>query len=360
MTKIGRNSPCWCGSGRKYKKCHYIRADEIAYSIGRRIAELRSKTAHKECLHPDAGIGQCSKKIIDAHSIQKSGPLKHIVDESNHVYAFGTNANGNAEISKIGWQQASTFKGFCGIHDKEMFSPIEDENYSGERFQSFLAGYRAYALEYFKKVSAVKGLPFMKENLDKGMSHEEQIALQRRLEIMNQGYMKGIDEMKATLDIYINHYNQKNFDAFNEASFYFTGDLSVVSSGAFFPEFTMAGERLQSLAIDTFAENISINTLKTAHGYAIVFSWPRTFTKCTRFAQSLTEIDHELLPSRLIELIFSYIENSYFSKSWIYSLNDEKRLQIEKMARNPIQYSKPVIFTNFQYTNWKIDRVVLN
>ena len=21
-TKIGRNDPCWCGSGRKYKQCH--------------------------------------------------------------------------------------------------------------------------------------------------------------------------------------------------------------------------------------------------------------------------------------------------------------------------------------------------
>lgn len=21
-TKIGRNDPCWCGSGKKYKKCH--------------------------------------------------------------------------------------------------------------------------------------------------------------------------------------------------------------------------------------------------------------------------------------------------------------------------------------------------
>ena len=20
--KIGRNAPCWCGSGKKYKKCH--------------------------------------------------------------------------------------------------------------------------------------------------------------------------------------------------------------------------------------------------------------------------------------------------------------------------------------------------
>jgi len=21
--KIGRNDPCWCGSGKKYKKCHW-------------------------------------------------------------------------------------------------------------------------------------------------------------------------------------------------------------------------------------------------------------------------------------------------------------------------------------------------
>ena len=24
IQKVGRNEPCWCGSGRKYKKCHLI------------------------------------------------------------------------------------------------------------------------------------------------------------------------------------------------------------------------------------------------------------------------------------------------------------------------------------------------
>jgi len=23
--KIGRNDPCFCGSGKKYKKCHYLK-----------------------------------------------------------------------------------------------------------------------------------------------------------------------------------------------------------------------------------------------------------------------------------------------------------------------------------------------
>jgi uncharacterized protein YecA (UPF0149 family) len=26
----GRNEPCWCGSGVKYKKCHYPKDQEIA------------------------------------------------------------------------------------------------------------------------------------------------------------------------------------------------------------------------------------------------------------------------------------------------------------------------------------------
>jgi preprotein translocase subunit SecA len=27
--KVGRNDPCWCGSGKKYKNCH-LRSDEDA------------------------------------------------------------------------------------------------------------------------------------------------------------------------------------------------------------------------------------------------------------------------------------------------------------------------------------------
>lgn len=28
LPKLGRNSPCWCGSGKKYKKCHLARDRE--------------------------------------------------------------------------------------------------------------------------------------------------------------------------------------------------------------------------------------------------------------------------------------------------------------------------------------------
>ncbi|WP_341501357.1 SEC-C domain-containing protein [Gallaecimonas sp. GXIMD4217] len=361
MSKIGRNDPCWCNSGKKYKKCHYLRSDETAHPVGRMLSELRAKTMHKECLHPDAGKGLCSKKIIDAHSIQKSGPLKHIVDSTNHVYTFGINGSGDNELSKIGWQKASTFKGFCGLHDKAMFSPIEDQEFIGSKFQCFLAGYRAYALEYFKKVSVHKGMPFMKENLDRGMSVQEQFELQQRLETMNQGFTKGMDDFKTTLDLYVNHHNKHNYDEFESASIYFSGDLDIVVGGAFTPDFTVDGVRLQSVAPGVkFIENISVNTLTTSTGYVIVFSWPKQFTKCKQFIQSLVKIERQDLPSALVEIIFSYIENTYFSKDWVEGLDKDRRETIEDMARNPIQIGMPIRFTKKKYTNWIVDRVVIN
>ena len=33
-TKIGRNDPCWCGCGKKYKACHAAFDDKIAKFAG--------------------------------------------------------------------------------------------------------------------------------------------------------------------------------------------------------------------------------------------------------------------------------------------------------------------------------------
>lgn len=361
MSKIGRNETCWCGSGKKYKRCHLNRANEEPHPIGRLIAELKAKISHKECMHPEASSGSCIKKIIDAHTIQKKGPLKAIADESNHVFCFRTDQNGKDVILKLGLQKASTFKGFCGKHDKELFSPIEDKLYSGSKEQSFIAGYRAVALEYFKKISVAKGLSFMNQNFDRGMNTVAQIDFQHRLYAMKQGFFKGIDDFKETLNIYSDGYSTKNYDHFNSLSIYFKGDLNIAVSGCFSPDFNINGKRIQNLGPDIkFIENIAVNTLNTEDGYALVFTWPKEFTKCSEFANSLLSISNENLPSILIELIFSYIENTYFSMTWFNELEKEKKIIIESMARKPIQYGEIIKFSGKEYSDWTISKVICN
>ena len=51
MTKMDRNAPCWCGSGKKYKTCHMDFDDKI------REYELRG------CIVPDRSLIKTPKDV---------------------------------------------------------------------------------------------------------------------------------------------------------------------------------------------------------------------------------------------------------------------------------------------------------
>lgn len=54
MKKIGRNDPCPCGSGKKYKKCCLNKADNPVYSdianLKMIYKESRKAARFKECI----------------------------------------------------------------------------------------------------------------------------------------------------------------------------------------------------------------------------------------------------------------------------------------------------------------------
>ena len=57
--KIGRNDPCWCGSGKKYKVCHAAFDDKIAH-----FAQLGHRVPTRDLIKtPDqiAGIKESAK-----------------------------------------------------------------------------------------------------------------------------------------------------------------------------------------------------------------------------------------------------------------------------------------------------------
>lgn len=67
-----------------------------------------------------------------------------------------TSANQGFEMREIGRKKATTFTGFCGVHDFEIFKPIEEVDYSkGNKEQEFLFAYRALAKEYHEKKSSL-------------------------------------------------------------------------------------------------------------------------------------------------------------------------------------------------------------
>ncbi|MDB9822084.1 SEC-C domain-containing protein [Deltaproteobacteria bacterium] len=67
MKKVGRNDPCPCGSGKKFKKCHMGREDELALdSIGEVTQEMSSWITSL----PQVNYGR-SREMLDAMDIKE-------------------------------------------------------------------------------------------------------------------------------------------------------------------------------------------------------------------------------------------------------------------------------------------------
>lgn len=89
MKKIGRNDPCPCGSGKKYKKCCLNKSVEqrLAEAVARSSNNLKNEAHIKQCLHPNKN--ECDEKIIKAHAIQNNRILNKISEKGMVVSMDG-------------------------------------------------------------------------------------------------------------------------------------------------------------------------------------------------------------------------------------------------------------------------------
>ncbi|MFH0772273.1 MAG: SEC-C metal-binding domain-containing protein [Candidatus Omnitrophota bacterium] len=153
--KLGRNEPCWCSSGKKFKKCHYGKEHD-APPTPEELKRLLKETFDKSyCLYSEAESGKCIGKIVKAHTIQRNGGLSKIA-QNNHVYriipdSFRKPGMPRCILDSIGIKKASVFTGFCEYHDTQIFKPIEQFLFTGQQEQIFLLAYRPLCKEIFLK-----------------------------------------------------------------------------------------------------------------------------------------------------------------------------------------------------------------
>ena len=89
MMKFPVNAPCFCGSEKKFKKCHKGRENEISPELRALIEECTTLFNQKYCSHPSSGSRKCNK-IIKAHTIPKSQSIATIA-ENGHVCTIKEN-----------------------------------------------------------------------------------------------------------------------------------------------------------------------------------------------------------------------------------------------------------------------------
>jgi hypothetical protein len=357
----GRNDPCWCGSGKKFKRCHLAREREQRLPLRAISDAVRGARKHRQCLHPLAAPTACDR-IVDAHTIQRSHALEQITDPTNHVCTFypsTPNESRELQLHRVGWREASTFSGFCGRHDNWTFGPLERMPWTASAEQCFLVGYRALCHEVFQKVCSLKSSPVMKMLVDRGLQPHMQRAIQRDLAVIDAGTRAGLaafERLKAQMDQQL---LANDFSGWSRVVVDFSGDLCVLTTGVVSPNRDLVGRQLQVLhESPAEQESLLIGIVAAPEGGTVVLTWPREQLAPRLLIDSLLRISEDRLPGMLVQFAFAYIENTYFSARWWEALLESDRRQLASLAGIANAYYTDFDYSPSAFLPWQVTHVV--
>ena len=118
-------------------------------------------------MHQQASTSSCSGRVVDAHSIQRKGPLARIVGAANHVSRLEPSKDGSAYVvNDIGWKRASVFPGYCSAHDSALFRPLEETAFIGEHEHCVLQAFRNICNELYRKNALLESFMFQRDHVD--------------------------------------------------------------------------------------------------------------------------------------------------------------------------------------------------
>ncbi|NEH49604.1 hypothetical protein GR210_12515 [Rhizobium leguminosarum] len=337
MKSVGRNDPCWCGSGKKYKKCHLNRNLQDKGNPWDAVAANRTAFQVKKCYAQESGLGPCDGRIIKAHTISR-GPNLTKIARSGKVMRYRadpaelTRNGGRLTASEIGIGDASVFHGFCAGHDRELFSCIENEPFSGREDQCLAVAYRTLSREYYGKNSSTH----LRETLrdaDKGKPIFEQVQLQRILALIEQGNEAAKKDLKHTYDSLTQAMVERRANLLQSLIIEFEGVLPFMVAAAWSPFTDLFGQQLQHGYTDELLEQIFFASFVADDRSFICMSWiGKTNAPGRKLASQVREMQHEGLGSTILQFVTMHAENIFFDPVWFEALIPTQRKRLDLLA----------------------------
>jgi hypothetical protein len=326
---------CWCGSGKKYQNCHRFRHEQRPLTLG----QIRNRQKDvfwrpRGCMHPNASPTTCRGRVIDAHSIQRKGPLAKLIDASNHVCHLDAPAAGSdLVVSKIGWRKASTFPGYCALHDSEIFAELERGPFAGSHEQCVLQAFRDVCNELYKKQALLDTLAYQRDVIDLGCNVDDQITRQLSIAENIAGQQKSKSELLAIWHKFNDVVVRSDYGKFQSRTFPFEGDFAVASSGALHAEFDLSGQKLIDMwdtSVD--AEMLCHSIQAKEKGGTIVLTWLTDEKAPARVVASFEAISDEDKGDIFVQYCFLNSENTFFSDAWWLLLAKSQQETLKRYA----------------------------
>ncbi len=368
--KIGRNDPCWCGSGKKYKKCHYGRESmekQSPFSAEKRLIKNFSK---KYCLHPGASENECIGNIAKAHTIQRRGSLSKIA-ENGHVMAFRPDmktlieTEGKILPKPLGIRKASTFTGFCEYHDRSTFERIEIDPFEKEKEQCFLLSYRALCRELFTKKAALESVPIYRQ-ADMGQPLDVQIEKQSWVSDHEKALKKSFQELSDEKDKYDKILLSKNYSDCTYYGIFLDTLPEVLCSGGFAPEFDFEGNMLQDYTnLQKDLESLYFSLIPFEDVGLALFGWiEKKGSSRIQFIRSLHALySNGEIGNALVRFIFDSLENTFFRISWWESLSQKEKDSLQDRILSGVLRERKkdcLIDDGLRTVKWNVSSIFTN
>lgn len=332
-----RNALCWCGSGKKFKKCHLGRDDQPKGNPWAAVDANRKAFSQKKCCAQDVGLGPCDGRIIKAHTVSR-GPNLAKIAKNGHVLQYEAsipdmNKNGGKlSIKKIGVGNASVFHGFCGKHDRELFSCIENETFTGRPDQCLAVAYRTMSRELYGKDAGAHLRETLRE-ADRGLKPFAQFMFQTMLDEIDTGNEAARRELKATHDALTTALVEVHPDTLSSAIFEFAAPLPFMFAGAWSPFTDFYGGELQVGHIDELLEQIFVSSFAGESNAMICVSWRNIADARGRvIADQLMALPDDQLASGCLQFVMKHVENVFFNPDWFQALKNEQKELLSQLA----------------------------
>lgn len=332
-----RNVPCWCGSGKKYKKCHLDRSVQSKENPWDAVNANRQAFSKKKCCAQDVGLGPCDGGVIKAHTVSR-GPNLAKIAQNGHVLHYNVripklNKNGGKmSVEKIGIKDASVFLGFCGKHDRELFSCIENESFTGRPDQCLAVAYRTTSRELYGK-DAVSHLRETLRGADKGLQPFEQLMLQKMLVDINTGNEAARRDLKTTHEALTTALVDDQPDVISSLVFEFAAPLPCMFAGAWSPFTDYFGQNLQDGYTDKLLEQVFFSSFAGTSSAMICISWRDIDGAPGKvIAEQINALPQDQQASACLQMVTKHVENVFFNPDWLQCLDDNSRLQLDKLA----------------------------
>ncbi len=342
MKKIDSYEPCPCGSGEKFKFCCYQKSrmakkpdfsDYTESRIQHMINASWKESDFQTCLAFDKT--ECESLIKSAHALQNNRILNR-VSEKGHVYTFSSEVTGGrpeANLKKVSKNKASTFFGFCDIHDTELFKPVELKDYEGSPIQNFLLSFRGFCLEYHRKIRKLYNARRIFKNYPSTLHDPSAIHLYRIAEF-------DVNDSKEEYNLFKEMYQNNNYDSLHTMyrKLNFEVDFAVSSS------FAVKDDLYGNLIVDIYSSdpeeqvpNIYLNIYPTPEGTNIIISYNKEYRKnYGRYFEQLENLTNSQLQMYLNFLIINYTENVFFSPRFIENITPSEKKSLLKSFQSSI------------------------